>query len=501
MLITSLRDCIKDCQITGHSDRLNNISFRLLRGISLLDPRPALLITDDLDACQLSDNSTCQEHCDQSQVPGFLDGLLNNRVMLPTGPSTVPFHSHHFPVSLAKTIHDSDCASAATDCFDSDSIVVKCPLNAQPPNLCNRMIKSTCRMDIRDDLLPVLPLGIGEQCSSDGIVGQSAPQETWSRGRGVVSVEQEQVRHAGRLESVTRESLTDMVLVASGSDVAEHIATALKPPISPFLVRKVRTFPGLPGEKVVDSVDGLGVPFVPTRRGFLYVLERNLAKALLELVQGLAKLVWGCSRLVGWNRATGSLPSSCGTAKHTLPGALQAKTVGMLCSEALHSMVLTSALRTTCGPRVRIRAVANVHSPSVSTATYVQRASGSPILPGFVAEAGGGPGNAILVTAGSAGGAPTTAARTVPPPADAQLPTDGVGLERDQLFEGNEEYYGEDRGGAGQGGDADETEMAQEAREQQSGAREEEDKEERAKLLHVVESAEKDTTDTDGAAK
>ena len=60
-------------------------------------------------------------------------------------------------------------------------------------------------MDIRDDLLAVLPVGIAEQCSSEGVVGQSAPQETWSRGRGVVSVEQEQVRHAGRLESVTRE--------------------------------------------------------------------------------------------------------------------------------------------------------------------------------------------------------------------------------------------------------------------------------------------------------
>ena len=74
-------------------------------------------------------------------------------------------------------------------------------------------------------------------------------------------------------------------------------------------------------------------------------------------------------------------------------------------------------------------------------------------------------------------------------------------FERDRLFEGNEEYYGEDRGGAGQGGDADETETAQEAREKQSGAGEEEDKEERAKLLHVVESAEKDTTDTEGADK
>ena len=74
-------------------------------------------------------------------------------------------------------------------------------------------------------------------------------------------------------------------------------------------------------------------------------------------------------------------------------------------------------------------------------------------------------------------------------------------FERDRLFEGNEEYYGEDLGGAGQGGDADESEMAQEARAEQSGTGEEEDEEERAKRLHVVESAEKDTTDTDGAAK
>ena len=44
--------------------------------------------------------------------------------------------------------------------------------------------------------------------------------------------------------------------------------------------------------------------------------------------------------------------------------------------------------------------------------------------------------------------------------------------------------------------------MAEKAREEQQGAdEEEEDEEERAKRLHVVESAEKDTTDTDGAAK
>ena len=43
--------------------------------------------------------------------------------------------------------------------------------------------------------------------------------------------------------------------------------------------------------------------------------------------------------------------------------------------------------------------------------------------------------------------------------------------------------------------------MAEEAREEQQGADEEqEDEEERAKQLHVVESAEKDRTDTDEAA-
>ena len=44
--------------------------------------------------------------------------------------------------------------------------------------------------------------------------------------------------------------------------------------------------------------------------------------------------------------------------------------------------------------------------------------------------------------------------------------------------------------------------MAEEVREEQQGVdEEEEDEEERAKQLDVVESAEKDTTDTDGAAK
>ena len=44
--------------------------------------------------------------------------------------------------------------------------------------------------------------------------------------------------------------------------------------------------------------------------------------------------------------------------------------------------------------------------------------------------------------------------------------------------------------------------MAEEAGEEQQGAdEEEEDEEEREKQLHVVESAEKDTTDTEWAAK
>ena len=478
VLITSLLDYINTSQITEHAIRLNDISLRLLHELSLFHLRPAILITDTLDSCDRCDNSTFQEPCHQSQFPGHDDILLNIPVMLSDEPSTVPFHSHTFLSNLAKTNLVSDYALASHDYVPFEIIVVKCPLNSHPPNLCNRMSKSTCRMDIRDALLPVLSVGMGEEPSS-GVVSQSAPQEACSR----------------------IESLTDMHLVAIGSDPGDNITTALKPPIPPFLVSKVRTYLGVPRQKVVNRVDGRGVPFVPTRRGFFYVLEHKLAKALQELVQGLAKLVWGVHRLVRWNRATGSAPSSGGTAKYTLEGALQAETGGMLCSDTLDSMALSSARRTTCRPRVRIRSVANVHSPSGSTATSVRLASGSAILPGFVAEAAGGQGSAILVTAASARGAPTTTAGTVPPPAAAQFPTAGVGLERDQLFEENEEYYGEDLVGAGQGSDADESEMAQEAHEEQSGAGEEEDAEERAKRLHVVESAEKDTTDTDGAAK
>ena len=61
-------------------------------------------------------------------------------------------------------------------------------------------------------------------------------------------------------------------------------------------------------------------------------------------------------------------------------------------------------------------------------------------------------------------------------------------------------FYGEDLGVAGQGGGA-ESEMAEEARGEQQGADEEDEEEERDKQLHIVASAEKDTTDKDGAAK
>ena len=94
------------------------------------------------------------------------------------------------------------------------------------------------------------------------------------------------------------------------------------------------------------------------------------------------------------------------------------------------------------------------------------------------------------MTAASAGGAPTSAAGTIPPPAAAQLPTDGVGLETDPPFEGNEKFYGEDLSGAGQVEEGNASEMAADACE-----------EEREKRLHLVESAEKDTADKDGAAK
>ena len=80
----------------------------------------------------------------------------------------------------------------------------------------------------------------------------------------------------------------------------------------------------------------------------------------------------------------------------------------------------------------------------------------------------------------------------------AQLPSDGVGLDADPIFERNDEFYAEELGGAGHGDDADASEM--EAREERAGA-EEEDEEEREKRLHVVESAEKNTADKDGAPK
>ena len=137
-------------------------------------------------------------------------------------------------------------------------------------------------------------------------------------------------------------------------------------------------------------MDVLGVPFVPTRRGFLYGVEHKLAKALLEVAQGLAKLVWLVRRLVGWNRDTVPTPSSCRTGKHTLDGALQAETDGMPCIGALDSMVISSALRATFVPRVRIRSVANVQSLGVSTATSVQLASGSPLLLESFGEVPGG---------------------------------------------------------------------------------------------------------------
>ena len=189
------------------------------------------------------------------------------------------------------------------------------------------------------------------------------------------------------MDSIERKWSTDVHLVVTGTVIADHIAPAHKRTIQGPGDQDQQHYYDLSEEAGNHSVEGLGVPFVPTRRGFLYILVENIAKALLELVQGLAKLVWRVRRLAGWNRDTGSALSSCGTAKHTLEGALQAETGGMLCREALHSMVLSSAMRTTCGPRVRIRSVANVHSPIVSTATSVQLVAGSPILPGFGAEA------------------------------------------------------------------------------------------------------------------
>ena len=48
--------------------------------------------------------------------------------------------------------------------------------------------------------------------------------------------------------------------------------------------------------------------------------------------------------------------------------------------------------------------------------------------------------------AAATGGVPTTAMGTVLAPAVGQLSTDGVGLETDPVFEGNEEFYVEDLG-------------------------------------------------------
>ena len=65
-----------------------------------------------------------------------------------------------------------------------------------------------------------------------------------------------------------------------------------------------------------------------------------------------------------------------------------------------------------------------------------------------------GPASNTLVTAAVTGGAPTTATGGAPLPTVVQLPTEGVGLEREHLFEGNEDYYGEDLGEAAHGGGA-----------------------------------------------
>ena len=186
---------------------------------------------------------------------GMMTYCLTSLLMLPAQSLMFPFHSHTFLSNLAKTNLVSGYSLAPPDYVPFEIIVVKCPFNSERPHLCNRMSKSTCPMDIRDDLLHVLSVGMGEQRSSEGVVSQSAPQEAWSRGRGVGSVEQQQVRHAGGLQSMTRESLTDMHLVASGSDFGENITTALNPPI-PHLVRKVRPYLGVPRQKVGNRVDG-----------------------------------------------------------------------------------------------------------------------------------------------------------------------------------------------------------------------------------------------------
>ena len=202
--------------------------------------------------------------------------------------------------------------------------------------------------------------------------------------------------------------------------------------------------------------------------------------------------------------ASGPPPSSLSAAEPVAAGAVEADVVADV-AETLPANVFDSPVVTGVQPGRKHHGQASagvkVSSPSQPAAGSVQLASGSPIQPEFFGEVSGGPGSTTLVTAAVTGGAPATSTGSAPPPAVAQLPTDGVGLEKGQLFETNEEFYGEDLGGVGHGGGAEEGEMAEEAREEQLGADEEEDEEEREKQLHVVEPVELATTDTDVVAK
>ena len=104
---------------------LNSISLLLRSEISLIQHQFDLILTDALDSCHVSDNSTSQSHCNRSPFPGHVDRLTNIAIRLPPEPSTFAFQSDLFPVTLAKTTHASDCSSGPTNYFDSDPFGVK----------------------------------------------------------------------------------------------------------------------------------------------------------------------------------------------------------------------------------------------------------------------------------------------------------------------------------------------------------------------------------------
>ena len=83
---------------------MNKVSLRLLLDTSFIHSHSDLVIAEDVDPCQLFDNSTYQANCTRLQLLGFVDGLLHISVMMPSQPPTFPFHSEHFLANLPNSL-------------------------------------------------------------------------------------------------------------------------------------------------------------------------------------------------------------------------------------------------------------------------------------------------------------------------------------------------------------------------------------------------------------